>query len=400
MEEIVVNRFKTYRKLRWVRSNYLWQPGVNKYLKQFNITVNDESNLSCDVLAIPLPHLPGKENFAHEDTFLFIQKGLRGEFDYQDVPILCDSSFDYAYLGPVTRQLLEFPQVRLFSPSIAYRDDVCQWRKSASGEYYGSVYDNLVHYHQPPDRKAYRPEFPLDIQHKIKQPIRPPTAPLTDEVIEYVLKKRKSLKERPIDVAFAGRINYGMGNTSYSSGNRNLMLAAFNKLKVSNKFLLTYDNYAGTKRLGKPCKKLKYPYEYLDNLMDSKIVLSPWGWGTWCIRDFEALICGCIVVKPPCTNTLAYPDIYNPNKQFFVWTDLMWSTLEPTVDYCLSHLNEFQPRALEASKFILDHIYPNDKLHYHWTKNIRSYLEECCNTRNYAPATNIPGEGYKVFKQD
>jgi hypothetical protein len=78
----------------------------------------------------------------------------------------------------------------------------------------------------------------------------------------------------------------------------------------------------------------------------------------------------------------------------------MWSTLEPTVDYCLSHLNEFQPRALEASKFILGHIYPNAKLHYHWTKNIRAYLEECCNTRSYTAAENIPGEGYRVFKQD
>ena len=75
MDEIIVNRFKTYRKLRWIRSNYLWKPEVNKYLKKFNITVNNESNLSCDVLAIPLPHLPGKENFAHKDTWLFIQKG-------------------------------------------------------------------------------------------------------------------------------------------------------------------------------------------------------------------------------------------------------------------------------------------------------------------------------------
>ena len=134
--------------------------------------------------------------------------------------------------------------------------------------------------------------------------------------------------------------------------------------------------------------------------MDTKIVLSPWGWGTWCIRDFEALICGCIVIKPVCTNTLTYPDIYDPNKQFFVWTDVLWNTLENSVDYCLSNLDEFQPRVLEARKFLLDHIYPNDKLYYHWTKNIRSYLEECCNTRSYASAETIPGKDYRVFKRD
>lgn len=399
MEEIVVNRFKTYRKLRWVRSEYLWDSSNNKYLKQFNITVRKESSEPCDVLAIPLPHLPGKENFAHKDTFLFIQESTRGEFDFQDTPVLCDSSFDYSYIGPVSRHLLEFPQVRVLSPSVAYRDNRCQWRKAASGEYYGSVYENVMIYGQGPTRKAYRPAFPLAIQQKIKEPIRPPTAPLTDELISYVLKRKKPLSKRGIDVSFAGRINYGSGGWNYPTAVRNEMLNNFNKLKVKNKFLLTYDNYDGSRRLGKPCKKLKYPYEYLDNLLDSKIVLSPWGWGTWCIRDFEALICGCIVIKMPCTNTLTYPDIYHPNKQFFVWTDLLWRTLEPTVNYCLSHLDEFQPRVMEAADFILDHVYPNDKLHYHWTKNMRQYLEECCNTRNYAGATGMPGKDYKVFNR-
>ena len=400
MEEIIVNRFKTYRKLRWIRSNYLWQSSENKYLNQFKIKIQDESNLPCDVLSIPLPHLPGKENVAHKDTHLYINEGVRGEFDYQDVPILCDSSFDYSYLGPVARHLLSFPQVRVLSPNVAYRNDVTQWRRASCGEYYGSVYDNVAYYHQAPTKKQDRPKFSLDIRKKIKPPIRPPTAPLNDDLIEYVLKKQKRLSSRSIDVGFAGRVNYGSGNRSYPSRNRNDMLKAFKRLKVKNTFLLTYDDFKGTKWNGKQCKKLKFPYEYLDNLMDTKIVLSPWGWGTWCIRDFEALICGCIVIKPVCTNTLTYSDIYDPNKQFFVWLDVLWNTLENSVDYCLSNLDEFQPRVLEARKFLLDHIYPNDKLYYHWTKNIRSYLEECCNTRSYASAETIPGKDYRVFKRD
>jgi hypothetical protein len=38
--------------------------------------------------------------------------------------------------------------------------------------------------------------------------------------------------------------------------------------------------------------------QYLDILLQTKVFLSPFGWGEYCGKDFEALVSGCIVVKP------------------------------------------------------------------------------------------------------
>lgn len=37
---------------------------------------------------------------------------------------------------------------------------------------------------------------------------------------------------------------------------------------------------------------------YLDSLRTSKVCLSPWGYDPMCFRDYEAALCGCIVIKP------------------------------------------------------------------------------------------------------
>lgn len=38
--------------------------------------------------------------------------------------------------------------------------------------------------------------------------------------------------------------------------------------------------------------------QYRDILQRSRICVSPWGWGETCIRDYEALLAGCVLIKP------------------------------------------------------------------------------------------------------
>lgn len=38
--------------------------------------------------------------------------------------------------------------------------------------------------------------------------------------------------------------------------------------------------------------------QYRDLLQRSRICVSPWGWGETCIRDYEALLAGCVLIKP------------------------------------------------------------------------------------------------------
>jgi hypothetical protein len=56
--------------------------------------------------------------------------------------------------------------------------------------------------------------------------------------------------------------------------------------------------------------------QYYRELRDSKIVLSPFGWGEVCFRDFEALISGSLLLKPDMSHLKTWPDIYIPYETY------------------------------------------------------------------------------------
>lgn len=394
MEQLVVNRFKVYRKFRWCRSDYLWRPSLNKFLAAYKIKVVDDSNEPADVLAIPCPHLPGKEDFAHVDTGLALSVNHRGVLDYHDTPVVCDSSLDYAHLDPAMRDLLMYPQVRCYFANVGFRDNTVQQRQSWGGEYYGHVVSENFFFNSGPSIRLEREPLPTPVARKIKPINRPPTPPFTDDVFEYITKNHKPLKYRDIDVIFAGRDTY-LQTINFPTLHRQRLVKNKWESLPGNKLLLTYDNFAGTKKKHKEIKAFKYPYEYVNVLLRSKVVISPWGWGAWCVRDLEALACGCIVIKPFCGNTLVYPDIYNPKNQFMVWTDVKFDNLAAQLSYCYANLDEFQPRVDRGRNFVYEALYPNDKLYYAWTADLRKYLEQALEPQ-YAIAEAIP-EQESVF---
>jgi len=53
------------------------------------------------------------------------------------------------------------------------------------------------------------------------------------------------------------------------------------------------------------------PNEYRRNMLQSKTVVSPWGCGEACWRDYEALLCECVLIKPRTEHVGAWPDIFN-----------------------------------------------------------------------------------------
>jgi hypothetical protein len=50
--------------------------------------------------------------------------------------------------------------------------------------------------------------------------------------------------------------------------------------------------------------------QYHAFLRQSKVVVSPWGWGEWCLRDAEALLAGCTLVKPETGFVRTRPDLF------------------------------------------------------------------------------------------
>jgi hypothetical protein len=102
---------------------------------------------------------------------------------------------------------------------------------------------------------------------------------------------------RLTDVSFAGTVNYGAAeiiNIHRKQAAANILQMKSLKVNVTEGRLLNYQSY-------------------VRSLMASKICVSPWGLGEACYRDFEAILCGCVLVKPDSSFVKSAPDIYQNN---------------------------------------------------------------------------------------
>lgn len=61
--------------------------------------------------------------------------------------------------------------------------------------------------------------------------------------------------------------------------------------------------------------------EFKEEIKNTKIVLSPFGWGEVCFRDFEAILNGSLLLKPDMSHLNTWPDIYRPYETYvpFRW---------------------------------------------------------------------------------
>jgi hypothetical protein len=56
--------------------------------------------------------------------------------------------------------------------------------------------------------------------------------------------------------------------------------------------------------------------KYYRELANSKIVLSPFGWGEVCFRDFEAILAGALLFKPDMSHLVTWPNVYLPYETY------------------------------------------------------------------------------------
>jgi hypothetical protein len=79
--------------------------------------------------------------------------------------------------------------------------------------------------------------------------------------------------------------------------------------------------------------------KYYHELADSKIALSPFGWGEVCHRDFEAIMAGALLLKPDMSHLKTYPDVYIPNESY-VPVDWDGEDIFEKVEYYLANEKE------------------------------------------------------------
>lgn len=77
---------------------------------------------------------------------------------------------------------------------------------------------------------------------------------------------------------------------------------------------------------------------YLKEMRDSRAVVSPFGFGEICYRDFEAFICGCVLIKPDMSHLDTFPNWYNPYETYVPvkWdlSDLEEVIIDVDKNYC------------------------------------------------------------------
>jgi len=80
--------------------------------------------------------------------------------------------------------------------------------------------------------------------------------------------------------------------------------------------------------------------KYLNELKRSKTCVSPFGYGEVCYRDFESIICGCLLIKPDMDHIETYPDVYKKDETY---VPLKWdmSDLEETLAEVVENFSDY-----------------------------------------------------------
>jgi len=55
---------------------------------------------------------------------------------------------------------------------------------------------------------------------------------------------------------------------------------------------------------------------YMKEMKRSRVVVSPYGWGEICYRDFEAFVNGAVLIKPDMDHVVTYPDLFIKNETY------------------------------------------------------------------------------------
>ena len=101
--------------------------------------------------------------------------------------------------------------------------------------------------------------------------------------------------------------------------------------------------------------------EYMQNLWNSKISLSPFGMGEFCFRDLESMMVGTIILKPSHKKVDTLPNMMIDNETF-IPCKYDWSDLEEKIDYILSNFNELNEKINNNIRNIFLEKFTNENL--------------------------------------
>ena len=153
----------------------------------------------------------------------------------------------------------------------------------------------------------------------------------------------ESINNRPIDIFFAGTLDYDNSDGMRKSGD--IISSHRKKCVECLESLSEYKTYI-----------VKGKHLSLDDynalLYRSKIVVSPWGWGEPCYRDYEAVIAGCILLKPKSDFIKSVCKIYE--EDYCTWTDPDFSSLANDIKIAIQIFEDTKEERLIRRERLID----------------------------------------------
>lgn len=162
----------------------------------------------------------------------------------------------------------------------------------------------------------------------------------TSIIPQFVSAGPKIIKpsiERTIPVSYRG----GLHSSPHYNYQRSKVIASLEKTKANNPSVIVG---------GKISQSV-----YIKESQNSKVMISPYGWGEVCYRDFECFIYGSLLIKPDMSHLETFPNIYIPNKTY---VPINWklTDLEEVLERVFSNYSEYLEIALTAQKQFVDQI--------------------------------------------
>jgi hypothetical protein len=127
------------------------------------------------------------------------------------------------------------------------------------------------------------------------------------------------------------------------------------EVDVSGRFATTFDNDAIERHRKLMVEKLSrtvdtekvFTLSYWNELRKSKLLLSPFGWGEICRRDFEGFMSGALLIKPSMSHLETWPPLYEDGRTML---GVNWdmSDLNQKIDWALENEGEAQAIAREG----------------------------------------------------
>ena len=278
-----------------------------------------------------------------------------------DTPVILFDSYDVTHMPmPIVKEAAK-PEVKAYLRSNTFRDVSTYFRRAQGGSYYKHVLSSNMNGLSP------------DVTHRLlderlekaigKIIVCNPVLPfMADQHLEFIDATRQlSLEERQMDVLLndwhtldgqvklLGRQRYGL-----------------NAITMKELFPEEIPNT--------PNHGIHYIL-YLATLSNTKVLVSPWGPAGFSKMDFEALLCGAIVVKPECSNIKTLVDIYDPLHGYVQYCSPDLSDLRDVVLYIVNNLDEYVEISREAKQALRQYYVTANRGMASWLDSFRVICE-------------------------